>query len=73
MKKIAIIENIHEDGLRIITENPDYSYEIIDTKNSSKVKGDHIYQLGVYVDLIKDIQGILPEKFYILLKDNLKQ
>ena len=51
----------------------DYSYEIIDTKNSSKVKGDHIYQLGVYVDLIKDIQGILPEKFYILLKDNLKQ
>ena len=25
------------------------------------------------MDLIKDIQGILPEKFYILLKDNLKQ
>ena len=51
----------------------DYSYEIIDTKNSSKVRGDHIYQLGVYVDLLKEAQGILPEKFYILLKDNSKQ
>ena len=27
-----------------------YSYEITDTKNSSKVKGDHIYQLGIYLD-----------------------
>ena len=51
----------------------DYSYEIIDTKNSSKVRGDHLYQLGVYVDLLKEAQGILPEKFYILLKDNSKQ
>ena len=45
-----------------------YSYEIIDTKNSLKVKGDHIYQLGVYAYLLKNIQGTLPEKFYILLK-----
>ena len=50
-----------------------YSYEIIDTKNSSKVKGDHIYQLGVYAYLLKNIQGTLPEKFYILLKDSSKQ
>ena len=50
-----------------------YSYEITDTKNSSKVKGDHIYQLGIYLDLLKNIQGILPKKFYILLKDKTKQ
>ena len=29
MKKIAIIENIHEDGLKIIDNDPDYEYEII--------------------------------------------
>ena len=40
-----------------------YSYEITDTKNSSKVKGDHIYQLGIYLDLLKNIQGILPKNF----------
>ena len=37
MKKIAIIENIHEDGLRIITENPDYSYEIINDSSENNL------------------------------------
>ena len=50
-----------------------YSYEITDTKNSSKIKGDHIYQLGIYLDLLKDAQGTLPIKFYILLKDKVKK
>ena len=50
-----------------------YSYEITDTKNSSKIKGDHIYQLGIYLDLLKDAQGTLPSKFYILLKDKVKR
>ena len=50
-----------------------WSYEITDTKHSQKVKGDHIYQQGIYTNLLKEVQGILPEKFYILLKDKTKQ
>ena len=29
MKKIAVIENIHKDGLEIIDKDPDYEYELI--------------------------------------------
>ena len=29
MKKIAVIENIHRDGLQIIDKNPNYEYELI--------------------------------------------
>ncbi len=50
-----------------------WSYEITDTKHSQKVKGDHIYQQCLYTNLLKEVQGILPEKFYILLKDKTKQ
>ena len=51
----------------------EYSYEILDTKNASKVKGINIYQLGVYVDLLKDVQGVLPKNFYFILKDKKKR
>ena len=39
-----------------------YSYEIIDTKNSSKVKGDHIYQVCLYSFLLKvfSVPGKIP-------------
>ena len=30
MKKIAILENIHKDGLELIDKNPNYMYELID-------------------------------------------
>ncbi len=50
-----------------------WSYEIIDTKNSSKVKKDHIYQISLYSFLLKEAQGILPKNFYILLKDKKKE
>ena len=30
-----------------------YFYEVIDTKNSKKIRGDHIYQVGIYSDLLK--------------------
>ena len=50
-----------------------WSYEITDTKYTSKVKGEHIYQLGVYVDLLHEIQGIHSNHFYIVLKDNAKE
>ncbi len=51
----------------------DYSYEISDTKNTSKVKGINIYQLGIYVDLLKKVQGVIPKYFYFVLKDYEKQ
>ena len=51
----------------------DWSYEIIDTKNTSKVKKDHIYQISLYSFLLKEAQGILPKNFYILLKDKKKK
>ena len=46
-----------------------WSYEIIDTKYSSKVKGDHIYQGCLYSLLLFEIQGIHSNNFYIVLKD----
>ena len=51
----------------------DYSYTVIDTKNSTEIKGDHIYQVGVYCDLLKKVQGVFPESFFILLKDGSKE
>ena len=32
MKKVAIIENIHSDGLDLLKNTPGYKYEIIDNK-----------------------------------------
>ena len=49
----------------------DYSY-VLDTKNSRKVKGVSVYQLGI-CDLLKNIQGIFYQKFYFVLKDKKKQ
>ena len=49
-----------------------WSYEVIDTKNSLNVKGDHIYQVSLYSFLLKEVQGTLPDNFYILLKDKSK-
>ena len=51
----------------------DYFYEVIDTKNSKKIRGDHIYQVGVYENLLKKSQGVSSENLYILLKDGTKQ
>ena len=50
-----------------------YSYEITDTKNSQKVKGDHIYQVCLYSFLLEEAQGILSDNFFILLKDKSKE
>ena len=50
-----------------------FSYEIIDTKNRTKIKTDDIYQCSIYNDLLEKAQGVLPENFYILLKNNKKK
>jgi len=51
----------------------DWNYSVIDTKNSKKIKSDHIYQVGVYSDLLKKSQGVSSENLYILLKDGKKE
>ena len=50
----------------------DYSYEVIDTKNSNKPKPDHIIQLGMYTYMLEEAQGILPKRFTIVLKDKIE-
>ena len=51
----------------------DYSYEVLDTKNTSKAKTDHIIQIGMYTFLLESIQGVLPKIFTIVLKDMKKE
>jgi predicted RecB family nuclease len=51
----------------------EYSYEVIDTKNTSGVKTDHIIQVGMYSYLLEKIQGLTPQSFFILLKDLKKE
>ena len=50
----------------------DYSYEILDAKNTSKIKPDHVFQLSVYSDLLEKVQGIRPLKSHIILKGMIK-
>ena len=50
-----------------------WSYEITDTKYTSKVKGEHIYQGCLYSLLLHEIQGIHSNHFYIVLKDKTKE
>jgi len=51
----------------------DYSYEVIDTKNSNKPKPDHIIQLGMYTYMLEGTQGVLPKRFTIVLKDMISE
>ena len=51
----------------------DYSYEVIDTKNSKKPKTDHIIQLGMYTYMLEETQGVLPKRFTIVLKDMIEE
>ena len=51
----------------------DYSYEVIDTKNSNKPKPDHIIQLGMYTYMLEETQGVLPKRFTIVLKDMVRE
>ena len=51
----------------------DYGYEVVDTKNSKKPKSTHIIQLGMYTYMLEGIQGKLPSRFTIVLKDMKKE
>ncbi len=38
MKKILIIQNIHESGIEILKKNSDYEFQIIEDINSDELK-----------------------------------
>ena len=48
----------------------DYSYEVIDTKLARETKGRTILQLCLYSDILREIQGKLPENMYVVLPGN---
>jgi uncharacterized protein len=50
-----------------------YSYEVLDTKNTTKVKPDHIFQVAIYSELLEKVQGIQSKNFYIVLKQMKKE
>jgi len=49
----------------------DYGYEIIDAKNTSKSKPDHIVQLGMYSLMLEHYQKEMPQYVSVALKDNI--
>ncbi len=44
----------------------DYSYITMDTKLSRETKAGSIMQLCLYSEMLKDIQGIMPEEMYVV-------
>ncbi len=44
----------------------DYSYEILDTKLARETRGRTILQLCLYADLLEGIQGLLPQRMYVV-------
>lgn len=60
----------HSDFLRR-TNTPsklgNYSYEVIDTKLSTKAQGKFIIQLMFYSKLLAKVQGLMPVKMYVVL------
>ena len=44
----------------------DFSYEVVDTKLARETKGRTILQLCLYSDILREIQGALPEAMYVV-------
>ena len=43
-----------------------WSYEVIDTKLARETKSGAILQLSLYSDLVGGVQGLLPERMYVV-------
>ncbi len=43
-----------------------WSYEVIDTKLARETRGGTILQLSLYADLVRGVQGVLPERMYVV-------
>lgn len=66
----------HADFLRKVntpSKLGEYSYEVIDTKLSSKTKAKFIIQLMFYSKLLSEIQGNYPKQMYIKLGTNIEE
>lgn len=48
------------------SELGDYSYEIADTKLARDTKGRTILQLCLYSDVLRSVQGTLPERMHVI-------
>jgi uncharacterized protein len=46
-----------------------WSYEVVDTKLAEETRGATILQLAVYSDLVRLVQGVLPERFHVVTPD----
>ena len=46
-----------------------WSYEVADTKLAADTRAGTILQLGLYCDLLADIQSLGPERFYVVTPD----
>jgi len=57
----------------IKTEFGSYGYEIVDAKNTTKPKADHIVQLGMYSLMLEHHQKQMPQFVSIALKDNITE
>jgi predicted RecB family nuclease len=46
-----------------------WSYEVVDTKLAEETRGATVLQLAVYSELLSQVQGVLPERFYVVTPD----
>jgi uncharacterized protein len=46
-----------------------WSYEVLDTKLAKETRGGTVLQLSLYSDLVRAIQGVLPEFFHVVIPD----
>lgn len=46
-----------------------WSYEAVDTKLARTAKPSHVLQLGLYSDLLAEVQGVRPHAMHIVLGD----
>ena len=46
-----------------------WSYEVVDTKLAKETRGGTILQLGLYSELLGDVQGRTPECFHVVTPD----
>jgi predicted RecB family nuclease len=47
----------------------DWSYEVLDTKLARETRGGTILQLGLYSQMLAEVQGVHPEFFYVVTPD----
>jgi predicted RecB family nuclease len=46
-----------------------WSYEVVDTKLAKDTRGGTILQLGLYSELLGEVQGRIPERFHVVTPD----